>query len=317
MLIKRILLASLLLLAPAACSRSEEPQEEKPQVAMAEPPQQQPEQQPPAAQTPEPDYQAAEPAPVEKPAAPVQRPRTRQRTARPAPQPVDEPYTPPAVEQPSTDRDVARDSEPIVPPSPSRRMDGGVATPMESGRSAVNTPAPPPRPVTAVLPEGTVIDVRLDDYLSSATNRVGDTFDAILDRDLIVNGQMLAPKGSKVTGKISDVAGAGKVKGLARMALVLTAINVGEERYLIDTNTIRVEAENTKARDAKTVGAGAAIGAAIGAIAGGGKGAAIGAAIGGGAGTAGVLATKGKEVEFQPEHKMSFRLEKDVEMKIR
>ena len=179
------------------------------------------------------------------------------------------------------------------------------------------TPPPPPKPTTAVLPEGTVVDVRLDQRLSSGTNQIGDTFDAILDRDLIVDGQMLAPKGSRVTGKVTDVIGSGKVKGLAHMTLALTAIKVGEDRYPINTSTISVEAENTKARDAKTIGAGAAIGAAIGAIAGGKKGAAIGGAVGGGAGTAGVLATKGKEVEFEPEHKFSFRLEKEVPMKIR
>ena len=50
----------------------------------------------------------------------------------------------------------------------------------------------------------------------------------------------------------------------------------------------------------------------IGGIAGGGKGAAIGAAVGGGAGTAGVLLTKGKEVEFPAETKFEFELQKDV-----
>ncbi|RPI21526.1 MAG: hypothetical protein EHM61_24560 [Acidobacteria bacterium] len=321
MWIKKLLLLALLLVIPVACSRSEAPKEEQQKVEMAPPPPTQPEQQQAQAETPPPDYQANEPAPAETPAPPAERPRTQQRTTRRTPKPTEETYTPPPVAQPRNDENAARGSEPIVPPSPSRRMDGGAGAPADnslgSARNTPATPPPPPKPTTALLAEGTVIDVRLDDQLSSATNEVGDTFKAILDRDLIVDGQMLAPKGSQVTGKVSDVAGSGKVKGLARMSLVLTAIKVGEDRYAIDTGDISVQAENTKARDAKTIGAGAAIGAAIGAIAGGKKGAAIGGAVGGGAGTAGVLATKGKQVEFLPEHKFSFRLEKDVTMKIR
>jgi hypothetical protein len=319
MSIKKLFLASLLLITPAACSRSETPKEEQKQVATAQPPaQQQPEQQP-ATQTPPPQVEQQQ-APAEATPTPAERPRVKQQPTRRSrtPKPADETYTPPPANQEAGDQ-----HEPIVPPSPSRRQ--GTGNPSDSTwQSGQNnatatpvTPPPPPKPTTAVLPEGTVVDVRLAQRLSSATNQVGDTFEAILDRDLIVDGQMLAPKGSKVTGKVTDVVGSGKVKGLAHMTLALSAIKVGEDRYPVNTSTISVEAENTKKRDAETIGAGAAIGAAIGAIAGGKKGALIGAGVGGGAGTAGVLATKGKEVEFEPEHRFSFRLEKDVTMKIR
>ena len=48
------------------------------------------------------------------------------------------------------------------------------------------------------------------------------------------------------------------------------------------------------------------MGALLGGIIAGKKGVAVGAAVGGGAGTATVLTTKGKEVEFEPEHKFDF-----------
>ena len=54
----------------------------------------------------------------------------------------------------------------------------------------------------------------------------------------------------------------------------------------------------------------------VGAIAGGGKGAAIGTAIGAGAGTGVVLATSGKNVEFEVEQLFEFVLEQGVKMKI-
>ena len=78
-----------------------------------------------------------------------------------------------------------------------------------------------------------------------------------------------------------------------------------------------VEAIEQILTDAKVVGGTTGLGAVIGAIAGGKKGAAIGAVVGAGAGAGTVMATKGKELEFEPEHRFSFKLENDVEMKIR
>jgi hypothetical protein len=84
----------------------------------------------------------------------------------------------------------------------------------------------------------------------------------------------------------------------------------------METNTLTFEADASTKDDAAKIGAGAGIGAAIGAIAGGGKGAAIGAVIGGGAGTATVMATRGKEVEFPAEHELTFKLERDLQIKV-
>ena len=69
-----------------------------------------------------------------------------------------------------------------------------------------------------------------------------------------------------------------------------------------------------KGRDAGVIAGGGGVGAAIGAITGGKKGAATGAIIGGAAGTAAVLATKGKEVEFDSETKLTFTLDKPVQL---
>jgi hypothetical protein len=167
------------------------------------------------------------------------------------------------------------------------------------------------------VPAGTALEIRLSQGLSSATAKSGDTFEATLAQDLEVDGNVLGPKGSVVIGKISNVESSGRVEGRAKMSASLTEIRVGQDVYPIRTNILSFEAESTKGRDAKVVGGSAGVGAIIGAIAGGKKGAAIGAAIGAGAGGGTVLATKGKEVEFPPEQRFSFKLENDVEMKIR
>jgi hypothetical protein len=141
-------------------------------------------------------------------------------------------------------------------------------------------------------------------------------FQATLEDDLLVDGKLVAPEGSKVAGRLSNVKASGKVQGRATLSVVLTRIEVGQEAYGIQTNTLSFEAEGTAKADATKVGIGTGIGAVIGAIAGGGKGAAIGGAIGAGAGTGAVLVTSGKEVEFGIEQLFSFRLDQDIEMKV-
>jgi hypothetical protein len=67
-------------------------------------------------------------------------------------------------------------------------------------------------------------------------------------------------------------------------------------------------------RTAETVGAGAALGTIIGAIAGGGKGAAIGV-LAGAAGGAGVqVPTRGRDVQVPSETVLKFRLDKAVRL---
>ncbi len=153
------------------------------------------------------------------------------------------------------------------------------------------------------------------DPISSADNKTGDRFKATLDRDIEVDGKVVAPRGSVVTGKLIEVKQPGRVEGRAALSMALTNITIGNTTYEIKTNTLAFEAEKSTKEDATKIGIGAGIGAVIGAIAGGGKGAAIGAAVGGGAGTATVLATKGKDVKFPVEERFSFVLGNSLQIK--
>lgn len=210
--------------------------------------------------------------------------------------------------------------EPVTEPETTARAEpesvfSSQRQPTEVG--GVASPPSPPRRLTALLPQGTVIEIRLTQALSSQTNQSGDKFSATLDRDLTSGDKILIPHKSRVLGQLLDVVQSGKVEGRARMSLVLTTIELEEESYPIETNTITIETESTKGKDAKVVGGGAGLGALIGGIFAGKKGAAIGAAIGGGAATARVLTTKGRKVELQPEQKFSFRLETDISVPLR
>lgn len=303
---------SFLALVFFACSKTNEEAKVEPAAPQVQQPQAQQSQPAQVAQSqPSNEPAVSEPAPSA-PAPVARQTAPRQRRVQSSNEPVSR-RTP----SPAASREPFEIPEPTV--EPERVEPARSPVPRRGEVERVATPPSPPRPVrvTAEVPEGTVLEIRLNEAVSSAENQSGDKFEATLDRDIVIDGRTVVPRGSRVYGKLLDVAPSGKVQGRAQMSLILTDLIAGEKSYGIETGKISVEAEGGKDRDAKTIGGGAGLGALIGAVAGGKKGAAIGAAIGGGAATAGVLLTKGKEVEFQPEHKFSFRLEKDLSVTVR
>jgi len=182
-------------------------------------------------------------------------------------------------------------------------------------------PAPPPPPPaprfeTVVVRAGTPVQIRLSQRLTTETNRTGDRFEAILERDLTADGRVVAERGSTVTGRLVEVDPSGRIKGRARMSLALVEIKTSRETFPLQTPPVSLEADSSKGRDTAKIGGGAGLGAIIGAIAGGGKGAAIGAAIGGVAGGATVLATRGKHVELEPEQRIQFELQNEIRTRV-
>jgi hypothetical protein len=192
------------------------------------------------------------------------------------------------------------------------------ANPTVSAAPTATAPAtrkadpPAPRIEMVTIPAESEVTVILSNSLNSGRNQAGDEFEGGLAAPLSANGKTVIERGTKVLGKVVDADGSGRVKGVANMRLTLTGIQYNGKIIPITTQTHFAEAEATKGRDAAVVGGGAGLGAAIGAIAGGKKGAATGAIIGGAAGTGTVLATKGKEVDFPAESKITFTLAEDL-----
>jgi len=154
-----------------------------------------------------------------------------------------------------------------------------------------------------------LLPVRLVDGLSSEWNVPGDVFLATLDKELVVDGFVIAERGARVEGRVVAADRGGKVRGVAALAVELTRLHTSDGQVVaIRTDSFFRHAEANHGQDAATIGGGAAIGAVAGAIAGGGKGAAIGAGVGGGAGAGGVLLTRGKPAELPSETHVAFRL---------
>jgi hypothetical protein len=166
-----------------------------------------------------------------------------------------------------------------------------------------------PAPRTVAVPAGTSIHIRLSTELNTASTAQGSTFDGTLAEPLVVSGVTVAPRGSLVGGRVTNVVSSGRLKRPAEISLMLTSVTpTGGQQTSVSTQTWSVSGKSHKKRDITMIGGGAGVGAAIGAIAGGGKGAAIGSAIGAAGGTAGAFATGKKEIDLPAETGMTFKL---------
>jgi hypothetical protein len=147
------------------------------------------------------------------------------------------------------------------------------------------------------VPANTALPLELLTPLSSETAAVETPVRARLKQSISVDGYAVLPAGTQLSGTVTAVDKAGRVKGRSRLEFVFTQASLDGVQEKLRTNPVIVEGEATRGEDATKIGAGAGIGAVIGGILGGGSGAAKGAAIGGAAGTGAVLATRGKDAE--------------------
>jgi len=158
------------------------------------------------------------------------------------------------------------------------------------------------------VPEGTELTVVLEQSLSTAENRPGDSFQASVAVPIVIDGKTVIPKDARVKGHVVDVQASGRLTGTARLVLTLDSVEVDGESSTIATDDEGRIGKNHNKRDGILIGGGAGLGALIGGIAGGGKGVLIGSAAGAGAGTAGAAYTGKKDIRVPAETKLTFRL---------
>ncbi len=155
-----------------------------------------------------------------------------------------------------------------------------------SPREAISAAAPTPQATPAVaaaavetasgpvtIPAGSKMMLKTKDAISTASNKKGSKFTAVMETDLAVNGQVVAPKGTQVYGTVLEATG-GRAIGVSRLLVTFTDISLNNQMIPIVTDDFGAESAPGKA--AKAVGAGALIGAAAGDA---GAGAAVGGAV--------------------------------------
>jgi hypothetical protein len=167
-------------------------------------------------------------------------------------------------------------------------------------------PAPPP-PMQATLPAGMTISVRLIDGIDVDKTAAGETFRASLDDPIIINGQVVVPRGAPAMLEAAKVEQSGKMSGSDKITLKLNAITVKNREYQVVASYAEQKGSGEGKKTAKKVVGGAGLGALIGGIAGGGKGAGIGALSGAALGTA-VSAGGEEHLKVPSETRLQFDL---------
>lgn len=202
-------------------------------------------------------------------------------------------------------------------PSPSAASNSSSANRQPaSAKASANSPA---NDAKIVVPVGTHIPLILHNAISTRTARPGDPVYFETSFPVMVNGRVVIPAGSYVSGEVTEAKRPGRVRGRGQLMIRLTTM-ILPNTYMVRLNAVpggspgtggnetmdsegKIKGDSNKSSDAGTViqttaeatGVGAAVGAASGNI---GRGAGIGAGIGAVAGLAEVLMTRGPEAEL-------------------
>ncbi|MGA9937218.1 MAG: hypothetical protein WBP92_03155 [Candidatus Acidiferrales bacterium] len=213
---------------------------------------------------------------------------------------------PPGPANPDNSAPSAAQQKPVAVPA-------AVVSPTEAGGSAA--PAKVPQ---IEVPSGTHIPMVLHNGISTRTAKPGDPvyFETIFP--IMLNGKVVIPAGSYVSGEVTESKRPGRVKGRGELMIKLTTM-ILPNAYMVNLNAVpsgagtgggetvnsegKVVGDSDKGSDVGTVirsteagtGVGAGVGAATGHI---GEGAGIGAGVGAVTGLAAVLLTRGPDAEL-------------------
>jgi hypothetical protein len=253
--------------------------------------------------------------------------------AHPAVSPVRET---PRPSPPASRRESAPDSAPKPRPatptpgvtSPSVTAERTVApTPAAAQAERVQEPARPLDPLPpapkvpqfeeVVLPASSVIGLEVDTALSSERAQVEDRVDARVSRDVMAEGHVVIPAGSRVIGSVTMVERGGKVKTPARLGVRFHTLVLADGREVpLRTEPIYRDGEPPGPDSARKIGGAAVGGAILGAIIGGGKGAAIGGAAGAAGGSAIVMAGDRNAATLSPGAVVNVHLSAPVTLEV-
>jgi hypothetical protein len=218
-----------------------------------------------------------DPAPAKKETPRPARPAATTASKTPSATP---PLPDPAVQ---VERPSPRDTNPAYPPTPSPAPQPAPVQP---------EPAPPARQVVeVVVPASSVVGLQIETSINSETARVEDRIEGRVTRDVIADGRVAIPAGTRVLGDVTLVERGGKMKDKARLGVRFHTLVLADGNQMpFRTDSIYREGASPGNESARKIGGAAVGGAILGAIIGGAKGAAIGGATGAGAGSAVVMA---------------------------
>jgi hypothetical protein len=141
---------------------------------------------------------------------------------------------------------------PDVPPENSSNSDAQKLPFDRQPRSTGNSPSQSLIPSSTKLPEGTPIAVHLKSEISSRSAHSGDTFSAILDEPILVDGQSLVASGAAVTGRVIEAKAALGPLEPGYLRIVLVSLDLRGRRVMIYTSSIFAKGGSRDERNSTT-----------------------------------------------------------------
>lgn len=225
----------------------------------------------------------------------------------------------------STSSTTSSSATPAAVAAPALPATNPLATPASSNLSG-STPATAPNsaatgpivsavaPLEINVPRGTSLAIRINQQISVKNSHAGDRFTGEVVRDVTPAGtdRVAIPHGTPVNGVIDAAHRRGHFKGRSILELRLTSLEMGGQRYQLDTrDNVRTKKGKGK-RSAAFIGGGTGLGMLIGGVASGGVGLLVGGLAGAGAGTGIAGLTGNRDIEIPAESVMNFTLADDL-----
>jgi len=143
-------------------------------------------------------------------------------------------------------------------------------------------------PSVTHLPEGTPLTVCLQRDLSSASAHPGDSFAALLDTPIVMDGQILVARGAAVSGRVLDARHSAGPSEPGYLRLALVALTVGGKAAAIETSSLFAKGGPREDRNSAMMDPAASVGTVPG--------------------------TSPKEIVVTPQRRLSFRLSQPVDL---
>jgi hypothetical protein len=245
-------------------------------------------------------------------AAPMPEPTQTAENAAPAPEPRPSEKPRPTTTHRPTKRSPSSSDNSSVTTHDYSSPAPGTSTSAATSNYGSSTPAAPAVPQRVTVPEGTNLQIRTVEGLSSERSQPNDVFHGTLNSEVMVGETVAIPAGADVEGRVVDAKNAGHYTGQSSLTLQLTRLSFNGQSYNIVSDQWAKQGNARGKNTAGKVAGGAAVGAVLGGIFGGGKGAAIGATAGAGAGAGANTITRGQQVELRPESLLTFRLQNPI-----
>ena len=122
-----------------------------------------------------------------------------------------------------------------------------------------------PQPTSVTLPAGTSLRFALTSDVTTKTAKVGDTFQARLLSDAVIDGHVAVPAGAIATGRVTQaISGSDKIGTTPALGLRVDTLTYGGGKTVPVNGEISTTGKSEKGRDAAKIAGGAAAGAVIG-----------------------------------------------------